>query len=165
MDIPYRAFELKADTYAYLLTQLKAVLDDTGDLTAGLSNASAVISLLLPRLNWAGFYLLRGDTLILGPFQGKPAVSSIGPGRGVCGTAVAQDRTQLIQDVHQCDNHIACDLNSRSEIVVPLRPNGKVAGVLDIDSPVPGRFDREDQEGLEKAAELISEWMVTIQQS
>ena len=159
MDIPYRAFDGKRETYAYLLEQLKAVLADTEDRTAGLANASSALFLLLPKLNWAGFYLMKDGALVLGPFQGRPAVSRIPVGSGVCGTAAAQRKTQLVGDVHACENHIACDLNSRSEIVVPLQRDGRFFGVMDIDSPAVSRFDGEDQRGLEEAAELLSVWL------
>ncbi len=159
MDIPYRAFDTKPETYSYLLEQLKKVLEDTQDQTAGLANAASVLYLLLPRLNWAGFYLMKDGALVLGPFQGKPAVSQIPVGSGVCGTAAFQRATQVVQDVHACENHIACDLNSRSEIVVPLEKNGRFFGVLDIDSPTISRFDEEDQNGLEQAADMISKWL------
>ena len=159
MDIPYRAFDGKPETYAYLLEQLRAVLADTEDRTAGLANAASVFFLLLPKLNWAGFYLMKDGALVLGPFQGRPAVSRIPLGRGVCGTAAVQRNTQLVQDVHACENHIACDLNSRSEIVVPLQSDGTLFGVLDIDSPVKARFDEEDRQGLEEAGEILSRWL------
>ena len=159
MDIPYRTFDSKPETYSYLLEELKKVLEDTDDQTAGLANAASVLYLLLPRLNWAGFYLMKDGALVLGPFQGKPAVSKIPVGSGVCGTAALQRATQVVQDVHACENHIACDLNSRSEIVVPLTKNGRFFGVLDIDSPTVSRFDEEDQNGLEQAADMISKWL------
>ena len=159
MDIPYRAFDTKGETYAYLLEQLRVILADTEDRTAGLANASSALFLLLPKLNWAGFYLMKDGALILGPFQGKPAVSRIPVGSGVCGTAVLTKATQLVEDVHACENHIACDLNSRSEIVVPLERGGRLFGVLDIDSPVKARFDEEDRQGLEQAGALLSRWL------
>ena len=159
MEIPFRSFDTKRETYTYLSEQLKKVLEDTDDQTAGLANAASVLYLLLPRFNWAGFYLMKDGALVLGPFQGKPAVSKIQVGSGVCGTAALQRATQVVQDVHACENHIACDLNSRSEIVVPLEKNGRFFGVLDIDSPEVSRFDEEDQSGLEQAAKMISEWL------
>ena len=106
-------------------------------------------------INWAGFYLLEGDTLVLGPFQGKPACIEIGPGRGVCGAAVATGRTQLVTDVHAFPGHIACDAASRSEVVVPIRSRGKIVAVLDVDSPLPGRFTEDDRAGLEQFANLV----------
>ena len=155
MDIPYRAFDGKRETYAYLLEQLKAVLADTEDRTAGLANAASALFLLLPKLNWAGFYLMKDGALVLGPFQGRPAVSRIPLGSGVCGTAAAERKTQLVQNVHACENHIACDLNSRSEIVVPLQSDGTLFGVLDIDSPLFSRFSPEDRLGLEQFAAAL----------
>ena len=115
--------------------------------------------LQLKDLNWAGFYLMKDGGLVLGPFQGKPAVVNIAVGAGVCGTAVASRETQVVEDVHCCENHIACDINSRSEIVVPLMEGEEVLGVLDIDSPRKARFDAKDRAGLEQAAEKIARWM------
>jgi len=122
---------------------------------ANLANASALLWEALPKINWAGFYLLEGEVLVLGPFQGKTACIEIPVGRGVCGTAVAENATQLVDDVHQFPGHIACDCASNSEIVVPLRKDGKVIGVLDIDSPAFARFSNADREGLERFAELL----------
>lgn len=116
---------------------------------ANLANASALLWQELPNLNWAGFYLLEGDTLILGPFQGKPACIKIPVGKGVCGTAVKESKTLVVPDVHQFPGHIACDCASNSEIVVPICKNGKIIGVLDIDSPQFDRFSEEDRLGLE----------------
>lgn len=110
---------------------------------------------MLNGLNWAGFYLLEGDTLVLGPFQGKPACIEIPVGQGVCGTAVAEDKTQLVRDVHQFPGHIACDSASNSEIVVPIHVDGQVVGVLDLDSPHIGRFTEEDQAGLEEFVRIL----------
>ena len=154
-----RAKSELAEQYAYLDEQLAAVLRETGDWLAGLANAASVLFLLLPDLNWAGFYLMKDGALSLGPFQGKPAVSRILPGSGVCGTAVQSGETQVVSNVHACENHIACDLNSRSEIVVPLKDGGRLFGVLDIDSPTLARFDGEDRQGLEAAARRISAWL------
>jgi GAF domain-containing protein len=159
MDIPYRAFDSKPETYSYLLEQLKKVLEDTQDQTAGLANAASVLYLLLPRLNWAGFYLMKDGALVLGPFQGKPACIEIPVGKGVCGTAVQEGKSQLVPDVHLFPGHIACDSASNSEIVVPLWVRGKIAGVLDIDSSWPGRFTEEDQAGLERAGELLGQML------
>ncbi|MEA4870243.1 MAG: GAF domain-containing protein [Christensenella sp.] len=122
-----------------------------------LANASAFLNEMLKRINWVGFYLLRGDALVLGPFQGKPACTRIVIGKGVCGTAVAQNCTQRVEDVHNFPGHIACDSASNSELVVLLRgKNGEPIGVLDIDSPSIGRFTEEDQRQMERAAEIIS---------
>lgn len=116
---------------------------------ANLANASAVLWQEMEDINWAGFYKMVDGALVLGPFQGKPACIRIPVGRGVCGTAVAEDRTQLVEDVHDFPGHIACDCASNSEIVVPIHVNGEVWGVLDIDSPLVGRFTQDDQLGLE----------------
>lgn len=141
--------------YRLLLAQLEALTEDVPYPIANLANAAALLWESLPDINWAGFYLLEGDILVLGPFQGKSACTQISIGRGVCGTAVAENATQLVADVHKFPGHIACDCASNSEIVVPLRKEGKVVGVLDIDSPVFSRFTEEDQEGLEKFAEAL----------
>lgn len=122
-----------------------------------LSNASALLFEELKDLNWAGFYLMRDNELQLGPFQGKVACTHIAVGRGVCGTAVAQDQTQLVEDVHAFPGHIACDSQSASEIVIPIHQDGKIWGVLDIDSPVKARFTKEDQEGLEAFVRILEE--------
>ncbi len=127
----------------------------------GLSNAAALLWDSLEDINWAGFYIIKDGHLLLGPFQGKPACTVIEVGKGVCGTAVAEDRTQLVKNVHEFPGHIACDSASNSEIVVPIHEDGKVVAVLDIDSPLLERFDENDKEGLEafvrKLEELI-EW-------
>ena len=120
-----------------------------------LSNASALLWQALEDINWAGFYIMRNGRLELGPFQGKTACTVIECGKGVCGTAAAEDRTQLVPDVHLFPGHIACDSASNSEIVVPLHRDGKVYGVIDIDSPLKGRFTEEDREGLEEFAAAL----------
>lgn len=135
--------------YNELLLQLKALVSGVPYPTANLANASALLWQHLENINWAGFYIMEQGALVLGPFQGKPACIRIAVGKGVCGTAVAEDRTQRIADVHQFPGHIACDGASNSEIVVPIRKDGQVWGVLDIDSPLFDRFAPEDQEGLE----------------
>ncbi len=132
-----------------LIKQAIALVEDETDLIANLANLSALLYMELEALNWAGFYLLKGNELVLGPFQGKPACVRIPLGRGVCGTAVAENRTQRVYDVHQFEGHIACDAESNSEIVIPFSVNGKVVGVLDIDSPKIGRFSEDDQQRLE----------------
>ena len=141
--------------YHLLHAQLESLTKDVTHKVANLANASALLWEALSDINWAGFYMLEGETLILGPFQGKPACIEIPVGSGVCGTAVAENATQLVDDVHQFPGHIACDCASNSEIVVPLRRDGKVIGVLDIDSPVFARFSQADRDGLEKFAELL----------
>ena len=147
--------------YEALCLQLEALIRDVPYETANLANASALLWQHLPGINWAGFYLLQGDRLILGPFQGKPACIEIPLGKGVCGTAAARNETVLVPDVHRFPGHIACDSASNSEIVVPLRKNGLVYGVLDIDSPHLGRFTSEDRKGLERVAEIISFYLLT----
>ena len=141
--------------YQLLYAQLEALTKDVPYKIANLANASALLWEALPDINWAGFYLLEDDVLVLGPFQGKTACIEIPVGRGVCGTAAVQNATQLVTDVHKFPGHIACDCRSNSEIVVPLRKDGNVIGVLDIDSPLLSRFTDADREGLEKFAELL----------
>ena len=143
--------------YDLMARQLRELAAEEGWYVPLLSNASALIYDALPDLNWAGFYLMRGGELVLGPFQGKPACIHIAPGKGVCGTAAAQDRTQRVPDVHQFPGHIACDSASNSEIVIPLHQNGQVIGVLDIDSPKFDRFSEDDQAGLEQLVRIIED--------
>ena len=145
--------------YEKLCAELKALMDGVPHRIANLANASALIYSSLEDLNWAGFYFMEDGKLVLGPFQGRPACIEIPVGRGVCGTAVQEGKTQLVPDVHLFPDHIACDSTSNSEIVVPLRVNGQIIGVLDIDSPWPGRFTEEDQTGLEAVAEVIAQML------
>ena len=141
--------------YGTLNAQLSALVGGVPHRTANLANAAALLYHTLDGLNWAGFYLLEGDTLVLGPFQGRPACIEIPVGRGVCGAAVAEGKTQLVPDVHEFPGHIACDSASNSEIVVPIRADGKIVGVLDLDSPYIGRFTEEDQAGLEAFVRVL----------
>ena len=143
--------------YKTMLAQLDALVRDVPHPVADYANASALLFETLEDINWAGFYFLEGETLVLGPFQGKTACIEIPMGRGVCGTAAARNETELVYDVHQFPGHIACDSASNSEIVVPLRRDGAVYGVLDIDSPRIGRFTQADREGLEAIARLLEE--------
>ena len=136
--------------YSLLCEQLKSLTDGIPYETANLANASALLREHLADINWAGFYKMTDGKLVLGPFQGKTACIVIPVGRGVCGTAVAQDETQLVYDVHEFPGHIACDSASNSEIVVPIHVNGEIWGVLDIDSPFTGRFSEQDKAGLEE---------------
>lgn len=145
----------KKGMYSLLRAQAGSLLEGETDTIANLANLSALLSLTLPDINWAGFYILRGNCLVLGPFQGKPACVRIPLGKGVCGTAAEKDETQVVPDVRVFAGHIACDKDSRSEIVVPLHAGGRVAGVLDIDSPLSARFDKADAEGLQALAEGI----------
>jgi GAF domain-containing protein len=141
--------------YKLMNSQLMSLSDGVGwDITI-LSNAAALLWDSLEDINWAGFYLVRGGRLELGPFQGKPACMVIEIGKGVCGTAVAQDRTQLVKNVHEFPGHIACDSASNSEIVVPMHAGGNICGVLDIDSPILARFDEEDKAGLEAFVRIL----------
>ena len=141
--------------YEMLVSTARELIRDVPYETANLANLSALLWQELPDINWAGFYKMDGGKLVLGPFQGKPACILIPVGRGVCGTAVEEDRTQLVYDVHQFPGHIACDCASNAEIVIPIHAGGKIWGVLDIDSPTIGRFTREDQEGLEKFVSML----------
>ena len=141
--------------YTRLNEQLAALVHGVPHRIANLSNAAALLYNTLPALNWAGFYLMENGLLVLGPFQGKPACIEIQVGRGVCGTAAAEDRTQLVYDVHQFPGHIACDSASNSEIVVPIHGDGRIVGVLDIDSPRVGRFTEEDRVGLEAFVRVL----------
>lgn len=149
--------EDKKELYELLYRQLESVLEGERDVIANLSNVSAILKSALKDVNWAGFYLMKMGTLILGPFQGNLACVHIPVGRGVCGTAVKEEKTQLVRDVHAFPGHIACDSASRSELVIPIKKEGRILGVLDIDSPSQARFDELDQEGLEKIAVLIAD--------
>ena len=139
------------------LEQARALMEDVPYLTANLANISALIYGAFPDINWAGFYIMENDQMILGPFQGKPACVVLSLGKGVCGTAAQEDRTLVVPDVHQFAGHIACDSASESEIVVPIHHDGKVWGVLDIDSPVKDRFTEEDKKALEALVEILEE--------
>ena len=145
----------KVTLYKDLAEELDALLRGEPDPVANAANAAAAIFHSLPELNWAGFYFLQGSELVLGPFQGKPACVRIPLGKGVCGTAAAERRSVLVADVHQFPGHIACDADSRSELVVPLMGASSVLGVLDLDSPRPGRFDAADQAGCEAIAAML----------
>lgn len=139
------------------VNQLEQLLDETDGVMTTLANASAFLNELLQDINWVGFYLLEQGELRLGPFQGKVACTRISVGKGVCGTAVAQNQTQLVKDVHAFPGHIACDGASNSELVAVLRNvNGEPVGVLDIDSPLIGRFSEEDARQMERAAEIVA---------
>ena len=147
--------------YRLLNRQLEALSESSKNYIPLLANASALIFESMEDLNWAGFYLVRNDALLLGPFQGKTACVNIEKGKGVCGTAFEKDETQLVKNVHEFPGHIACDSASNSEIVVPIHKDGNVVAVLDIDSPSLNRFDENDREGLElfvKTLESVIEW-------
>ncbi len=146
---------MASDEYRILIEQAKAITEGIPHLTANLANISSLIYNTLPDINWAGFYISQGGKLILGPFQGQPACVEIPYGKGVCGTAALKDETQLVPDVHRFPGHIACDVSSRSEIVIPLHSRGMVVAVLDIDSPVVSRFTKKDRMGLEALVAVI----------
>lgn len=145
------------DFYPQLLAQAGALLSGEQDPVANAANISSLLFNALPDINWAGFYFLRESQLVLGPFQGLPACVRIKLGQGVCGTAAESGKTQLVPDVHAFPGHIACDAASRSEIVVPLFVDGRVMGVLDVDSPSPDRFTGRDQAGLESLARVFED--------
>ena len=141
--------------YALLADQAASMIETEPHYVAALSNLSALIYESMDRLNWAGFYMMDKGSLLVGPFQGRPACIRIEIGKGVCGTAVKEKKIQRVADVHAFPGHIACDAASRSEIVLPIRSGGRIVGVLDIDSPEPERFSEEDEEGLALLADLI----------
>lgn len=145
----------KPTLYAELAEQLSGLLAGETDFIANAANTAALIFNGLPELNWAGFYLMKGGELVLGPFQGRPACVRIAVGKGVCGTAVARRQSVLVEDVDRFPGHIACDAASRSELVVPLIRNGEVLGVLDLDAPLPARFDAIDQAGCEELVRIF----------
>lgn len=146
----------KKEAYKIIHAQLKSLLENERHLIPNLSNASALLKLALWDTNWVGFYLLKNDELLLGPFQGKPACIHIPIGKGVCGTAVSQGKSQVVPDVHAFPGHIVCDSESKSEIVVPIFVKDRIVGVLDVDSPVYNRFDHKDQEGLEEVVRILA---------
>ena len=141
--------------YSLLCDSLTSLIEGVPHKTANLANASALLYMSLEKINWAGFYLLEGEKLVLNAFQGKPACIEIPIGKGVCGSAVAQKQTIVVSDVHKFAGHIACDGASESEIVIPLFKNGEIVGVLDIDSPIKNRFTNDDKQGLELFAAII----------
>lgn len=145
----------KPELYSELAGELTGLVGGERDPIANMANAAALLFHRLPRLNWAGFYRLVGEGLVLGPFQGKPACIRIPVGQGVCGTAVARRASILVPDVDAFPGHIACDSASRSELVVPLIRDGRVSGVLDLDSPERGRFDEDDQRGCEQLVTIL----------
>ena len=147
------------EQYETLSKQLDTLLHGETDVIANLSNASALLNQFLTDVNWVGFYLMKDGQLVLGPFQGLPACFRIPVGRGVCGTAVEKQETILVEDVHVFPGHIACDAASNSEIVIPLCKEGKVVGVLDIDSPLKARFTHEDALGLEKFVKELKKYL------
>lgn len=144
-----------SDFYDLLIQQAEALIGGVPYPTANYANLSALLYQSLPEINWAGFYFIQDGKLVLGPFQGKPACIEIEIGKGVCGTAVFRNETQVVKNVHEFPGHIACDGASMSEIVIPIHRNGAIIGVLDIDSPVEGCFKEDDRFGLEKLISVI----------
>lgn len=157
MQEPIAQETLKSDLYKQLAAQLSSLLAGESDLIANAANFSSLIFHSLPDLNWAGFYFVRDDELVLGPFQGRPACVRIAMGKGVCGTAAAEGATTIVPNVHEFPGHIACDAASNSEIVVPLMKGGRLIGVLDLDSPLYGRFEDEDAIGLNRLVSVLVE--------
>lgn len=147
--------QLARADYDQLSEQLAALISGEKDRVANLANCAALLWQGVPAINWAGFYLLKRNTLVLGPFQGKPACTRIEIGRGVCGLAAQMLKAVIVGNVHEFPGHIACDLNSRSEIVLPLIIDGRLIGLLDIDSPEVDRFDHVDQQGLERIVQVL----------
>ena len=143
--------------YNLVNLQLKGLIDQVPHKIANLANASALLGQALKDINWVGFYLLEDNQLILGPFQGRPACIEIPVGNGVCGTAVLNDEVMLVKNVHEFPGHIACDSASNSEIVLPIHANGKIVGVLDIDSPLLARFDEDDKNGLSEFVKILEQ--------
>ncbi|MDK9865578.1 MULTISPECIES: GAF domain-containing protein [Staphylococcus] len=149
--------EVKETNYDLLQKQVASLIEDESNLIAILSNVSALLNDSLDQINWVGFYLIENNELILGPFQGHPACVHIAIGKGVCGTAVETNKSQLVEDVNAFPGHIACDANSKSEVVVPIHKGNQVIGVLDIDAPIINRFSNTDKLALEEIVSIIEQ--------
>jgi len=147
----------KPELYRQLSEAAAALIEGESDKVANMANVAALMAEYIPQLNWAGFYRVIGDELVLGPFVGRPACIRIPIGQGVCGAAAQSGETQLVEDVHAFPGHIACDANSRSELVVPVRSKGVIVAIIDLDSPEPARFGVEDAVGIEKLAALLAD--------
>jgi GAF domain-containing protein len=158
---PVPAGTAKADGYRQIYAQLEQLLTGESDFLANAANMAALLYHTLPDLNWAGFYFSKGQTLTLGPFQGKPACTRIAVGEGVCGAVAARSETLIVPDVSKFEGHIVCDTASKSEIAIPLLNWGRLVGVLDVDSPSLNRFDEDDREGLESLAALFLSTLTT----
>lgn len=156
-DFAPNAAQTKPELYAELAAATDAVTADEPDAVANMANVAALIWQFVPDLNWAGFYRMVDGGLVLGPFIGKPACIRIALGQGVCGAAAARGETQLVADVHAFPGHIACDAASASELVVPILRDGAVVAVIDLDSPIPARFDPADAAGIETLAQAIAQ--------
>ncbi|MFT5542737.1 MAG: L-methionine (R)-S-oxide reductase [Glaciecola sp.] len=146
----------KSKQYKLINSQVRAIISEESDMIANMANIAAVLYNHLENVNWSGFYLYKESQLVLGPFQGQPACIRIPMGKGACGTSAELQKTLLIDDVHQFDGHITCDVASRSEIVVPIVVRGRLIGVLDVDSPIANRFDQNDKQGLEELVDIFS---------
>ncbi|PTE40714.1 Free methionine-(R)-sulfoxide reductase [Staphylococcus equorum] len=149
--------EVKETNYDLLQKQVASLIEDESNLIAILSNVSALLNDSLDQINWVGFYLIENNELILGPFQGHPACVHIAIGKGVCGTAVETNESQLVEDVNAFPGHIACDANSKSEVVVPIHKDNQVIGVLDIDAPITNRFSNTDKVALEEIVKILEQ--------
>ncbi len=145
----------KAGMYEDMGDFIRGLFYEESDKIANMSNLASLLFNIMPEINWAGFYLFKEEQLVLGPFQGKPACIRIAMGKGVCGTAASTRTTQLVENVHTFEGHIACDGDTKSEIVLPMVKNGRLIGVLDIDSPIERRFDLQDQKALEAIVDLL----------
>jgi len=150
------------ENYRLMVETAKAFIEDESDLVALLANLSALIKVYVEDLNWAGFYLLKGKELVLGPFQGNPACTRIAEGKGVCGKAALEGKPVIVPDVHQFPGYIACDSASASELVIPFFKGGKVYGVIDLDSPTPARFSDVEAEFLGQIASLLTAWLDSL---
>src|ERR1700721_2767271 len=157
---PVSTLPTKSALYEQLRDKLRELMRDQTDFLANISNFAALLFTTLPELNWAGFYLLRGTDLVLGPFQGKPACSCIAMGDGVCGTAALQRAAVVVPDVHAFPGHIVCDEASQSEMVLPVFKDGRLVGVLDLDSPLSGRFDETDRDSIQQLLQTLMEGTV-----
>lgn len=158
-DISRESFKTREEFYEYLNNTLESLISGEGDWLANLSNSAALLWMMMEDINWAGFYLYKKGELVLGPFQGKVACTHIKIGKGVCGTAAEQRKTQLVKNVHEFPGHIACDSASNSEIVIPIIKNDRLIGVLDIDSPKLSRFDEKDKKYLDKFVNILEEYI------
>jgi GAF domain-containing protein len=153
----------KNKQYKLINTQVQALISDESDMIANMANIAAVLFNNLEQINWAGFYLFKQEQLVLGPFQGQPACVRIPMGRGVCGTSAATRQTVIVEDVHEFAGHIACDVASNSEIVIPIVFNQQLIGILDVDSPVTARFDDDDRQGLESLVSILQQTLISLE--
>lgn len=153
----------KNKQYKLINAQVQALISDESDMIANMANIAAVLFNNLEQINWAGFYLFKQDELVLGPFQGQPACVRIPMGGGVCGTSAATRQTVIVKDVHEFAGHIACDVASNSEIVIPIVFDQHLVGVLDVDSPVAARFDDDDRQGIESLVNILQQTLTSLE--